>query len=453
MNFSKQEDNLKSRDFREDFAREVLQDSYHIVKKLDEEEFETVYLAESKDSSVSTKYLVQQFTPQYLSQAQLAVAQDLFKQEAAVLEALGKHPQIPSIHDYFETQGQFFVVQEFIFGQSFQEELNEAKPYSETETIEFLNNILPVLQFIHENNYIHRDIKPSHLMRNDANQKIYLINFYSIKEKINPQNLDITGQFMPHLTVGTQGYIPMEQHLGKPEFCSDIYALGIVVIQALTKIKLNQLNYDDDNNPVWRHFLPNISNFSPQFLDIIDTMVRCNHRKRYQSAIAILGSLKQSNYSHKFPENSSIVQNSEAAPHFTERILIQQNPESTPKSPEPTLIQQTREPTPQTTENTLIIDPSETSSQPLEHTLIIQDNDIESTRIINYQTDSNHTNNNTQKDRDQSMLKILVIIGGLLMIVMIVIVLSILKNNQKSAPQNSSLLPFPRNEDFIIYRS
>ena len=431
MNFSNQANNLPPEEIIEALARESLCERYNILQKLQEEGFETVYLAESKDSFVPTKYLIQQFTPQYLSQAQSAAARDLFNQEAAILKNLGNHPQIPSIHDYFENRGQFFVVQEFIPGQNFQVELSKAQPYSETEIVKFLYEILPVLQFIHENNYIHRDIKPSHLMRNSVSQKIYLINFYSIKEKINPQNLDITGKFMPYLTVGTQGYIPMEQHLGKPEFCSDLYALGIVIIQALTKIKLNQLDYDDNNNPVWRHLLPNISNFSPQFLDIIDTMVRCNYQQRYQTAIAVITSLKQLNSSSQFTETNLILKNSESVPHYTERILIQQELEAT--------------------ENTFIIGNPEASFPTTENTFILQNNynDMESTRIIDFKITRDQNSNNIINYSNKHKLQFLVIIVGLLITITFIIALFIVKNNKNSVPQNSSFLHYELAETLI----
>ena len=431
MNFSNQANNLPPEEIIEALARELLCERYNILQKLQEEGFETVYLAESKDSFVPTKYLIQQFTPQYLSQAQSAAARDLFNQEAAILKNLGNHPQIPSIHDYFENRGQFFVVQEFISGQNFQAELNKAQPYSETEIVEFLYEILPVLQFIHENNYIHRDIKPSHLMRNSVNQKIYLINFYSIKEKINPQNLDITGKFMPYLIVGTQGYIPMEQHLGKPEFCSDLYALGIVIIQALTKIKLNQLDYDDNNNPVWRHLLPNISNFSPQFLDIIDTMVRCNYQQRYQTARAVITSLKQLNSSSQFTETNLILKNSESVPHYSERILIQQEPEAT--------------------ENTFIIGNPEASSPTTENTFILQNNynDMESTRIIGSKITRDQNSNNIINYSNKHKLQFLAIIVGLLITITFIIALFIIKNNKNYVPKNSSFLHYELAETLI----
>ena len=95
MDLFKQEDNPQFGELKEDFARKILGDNYQLEKRLYEKEIETAYLARSKDSSVSRKYLIQQFTPQYSSESQLAAAQDLFNREAASLKNLGNHPQIP----------------------------------------------------------------------------------------------------------------------------------------------------------------------------------------------------------------------------------------------------------------------------------------------------------------------------------------------------------------------
>ena len=409
MDLSKQEDNPQFGELKQDFAHKILGDNYQLEKQLYKKKIETAYLAKANDNSVSTKYFIQQFTPKYSAEIQFAAAQDLFNLEAANLKNLGNHPQIPLVYDYFVSQGQFFLIQEFILGQSLSEELSQAEPYSQTKAIEFLNDILPVLQFVHENNCIHRDINPAHLIRNSLNQRIYLTNFPAIKEKVNPENLDITGQFIPCAPLGSKGYVAIEQSLGRPQFCSDFYALGIVVIQALTQVKLTQLQYDDNNNPVWHHLLPDSSNYHPQFLGIIDGMVCCNYRQRYQSAIAIIASLKELKSSYNSSENTVIVNN----------------------KPEPNY---------QATEHTLIINNSEPNAQLTEHTLIIQNNDLESTRIITSGTIDNR-NNSSKNDNHQFTWKIVAIVGSLIAIIIIIILLSGFKNNQNSTPQKSSFIP------------
>ncbi len=254
----------------------------------------TIYYAKDITSSIEKIYIVKQFTPRYDNDFQLQVAKRLFIQEATILQKLGSHSQIPQIFDYFEENEQFFLVQELIEGQNLKQELDDKKYFNQSETIDILKDALEVLNFVHQNNYIHRDIKPSNLIRNKYDQKIYLIDFGAVKEKIKPENLDTQGNFTLTIAIGTPGYLPDEQKLGKPKFCSDIYALGMVAIQALTGIPPRALPYGEDGSPIWRDHLPTSNyHFNPDFLSLIDRMVRCNYKERYQSVVEVLKDLKK----------------------------------------------------------------------------------------------------------------------------------------------------------------
>ena len=278
----------------------------------------TIYYAKDITSSIDKIYIVKQFTPRYDSDFQLQVAKRLFIQEAKILQKLGSHSQIPQIFDYFEENEQFFLVQELIEGHNLKQELDDKKYFTQSEIIDILKDALEVLYFVHQNNYIHRDIKPSNLIRNKYDQKIYLIDFGAVKEKIKPENLNNQGNFTLTIAIGTPGYIPEEQTLGKPQFCSDIYALGMVTIQVLTGIRPRELHYDENSNPIWRDFLPTSKyDFNPNFLDLIDRMVRCNYQQRYQSVVEVLQDLtnlatnqvKSKNYhrnSNRFNPNQSL---------------------------------------------------------------------------------------------------------------------------------------------------
>ena len=252
----------------------------------------TIYYARDITSSIDKTYIVKQFTPRYDNDYQLQVAKRLFIQEAKILQKLGSHSQIPQIFDYFEEDEQFFLVQELIDGKNLQQELEEKQYLTESETINLLKDTLEVLNFVHQNNYIHRDIKPSNLIRNKYDNKIYLIDFGAVKEKIKPENLDAKGNFTLTIAIGTSGYLPNEQKLGRPEFCSDIYALGMVAIQALTGTHPGELAFDQDSNPLWRDRLPTSNyNFNPNFISLINRMVRGNYRERYQSVNEVLQDL------------------------------------------------------------------------------------------------------------------------------------------------------------------
>ncbi|GAB4538484.1 MAG: hypothetical protein Tsb0014_28120 [Pleurocapsa sp.] len=293
----------------ENLEGKTIRDRYYIVRKLSSGGFGTIYLGKISDSSGETFYIVKHFTPDYEDEFQLETASRLFKEEAVSLSKLGEHPQIPQIFDYFESDGNFFLVQEFIDGKNLAEELTEKKSLTEAETIKLLTNILSVLKFVHEHHYIHRDIKPSNLIRNRFDGKIHLIDFGAVKEKINPENITQKDQLT--LTVGilSHGYTPPEQFNGRPEFCSDIYALGMVAIQALTGIHPRYFVRDENHELIWRDRLNLNYNYHPNFLNIIDKMIQNNSGRRYQSAAAVLRDLTNLTSNYGLDEKTLISNN------------------------------------------------------------------------------------------------------------------------------------------------
>ncbi|GAB4539950.1 MAG: hypothetical protein Tsb0014_30820 [Pleurocapsa sp.] len=262
--------------------------------------FGTTYIAEDRQNH-NRKCIVKQFTHQSYNQKQLETARRLFTTEALVLEKLGKHAQIPEFIASFEEEGQFFIVQELIEGKDLKEEFASGKKFSELETINLIKDVLYVLIHVHETNCIHRDIKPSNLIRpNRTNSKINLIDFGAVKEKIQVDNFDNRGHSILTVTVGTPGYMPKEQKLGRPKFCSDLYAVGILAIAALTGISASKIPLDEEQNdtPIWRNLLPNNVDYNPHFLNFIDRLVAGNWKDRYQSADEAYANLK------KLPDSS-----------------------------------------------------------------------------------------------------------------------------------------------------
>ena len=272
----------------------VLRDKYRIDEFLGKGGQGSVYCATDITASIDTKYAVKQFIPNYNDSFSLEVGTRLFAQEAEILQKLGKHPQIPHIYDYFSENKRFYLVQEWINGQNLRCEFASRKHFTESETIQLLQDILNVLQFVHQNGYIHRDIKPSNLIRNEYGSKICLIDFGTVKEKIDPENIDRQGNYTRTAVINSPGYTPTEQLRSTPEFCSDLYALGMVAIEALTGIHPSQIALDDRNNPMWRGHIPTSDrNFNPNFLNLLDRMVRGQCKKRYQSATEVLNDLDQ----------------------------------------------------------------------------------------------------------------------------------------------------------------
>ncbi|MDJ0532120.1 MAG: serine/threonine-protein kinase [Xenococcaceae cyanobacterium MO_207.B15] len=217
----------------------------------------------------------------------LPIAKELFEREAKTLYLLGEHNQIPRLFAHFEENGEFYLVQEYVDGHDLSEEITGGKKLSEEQTSKLLQDILEVLAFVHEQNVIHRDIKPSNIMRRKQDGKLVLIDFGSVKVlsalTVNPQGLtDVT------IGVGSPGYMPSEQSRGKPKLASDVYAVGIIGIQALTG--LTPQNFPEDPNTgeiIWR----NLVSVSDELATVLDTMTRDHFSKRYQNASQALEAL------------------------------------------------------------------------------------------------------------------------------------------------------------------
>jgi len=78
---------------------------------------------------------------------------------------------------FFSENNALFLVQQFIDGKSLQKELETQGVWTVEKVTQFLKEILPVLQFIHEKSVIHRDIKPDNLMRRSDTGQIVLTGF------------------------------------------------------------------------------------------------------------------------------------------------------------------------------------------------------------------------------------------------------------------------------------
>lgn len=265
----------------------ILRGRYKITKLLGRGGFGETYLAEDGDRPGNPICVVKQLQVNSNSLSILKAAQRLFNNEAEVLYKLGSHEQIPQLLAHFEENNQFFLVQEFIDGHDLSEEINSSRRWNEQQIIAFLTEVLTVLKFVHGESVIHRDIKPSNLIRRRRDGKIFLIDFGVVKE-IQLPTTALTNSY-PTISVGTPGYVPNEQLGGKPRFSSDIYALGITAIQALTRLYPEQISENPQTGEIlWRHQ----AQISDRLANILDRMVKSHFRDRYQTVDEVLTELE-----------------------------------------------------------------------------------------------------------------------------------------------------------------
>ena len=215
--------------------------------------------------------------------------QQSFNREATALQRLGTHDQIPRLLAFFEENHEFFLVQEFIDGNNLRPELSPSRQWHETQVIFLLRDILEVLEFVHSQKVIHRDLKPENLIRRRIDQKIVLIDFGAVKE-VSTQVFNTQGQVVSTtFVIGTPGYMPVEQLRQNPMLCSDIYAVGMIALEALTGVKPTQLLDSYTGNVIWR----NQVYVRDDLANVLDMMVHYNPNQRYHSASQALQAVRE----------------------------------------------------------------------------------------------------------------------------------------------------------------
>ena len=261
---------------------------YKVVKTLGQGGFGRTYLV--KDKRRFEKYCVlKEFVPQVTDESAIAKSRELFEREAKVLNQL-EHRQIPKFFGWFEENNRLFLVQEFVDGRTyadiFRERQQQNKTFTEAEVTQLLKDILPVLQYIHTNHIIHRDISPDNIMLCSKAEKPILIDFGVVNQRTATQIA--SGAVTAGTTVGKQSYSPVEQiarGICYPN--SDLYALAVTAMVLLTGKQPQDFYDSHEDKWQWRRY----TNVSDSFARVIDKMSSEAQRDRYQSAQKVLDEL------------------------------------------------------------------------------------------------------------------------------------------------------------------
>jgi eukaryotic-like serine/threonine-protein kinase len=260
-----------------------LNQRYLIKSYLGGETFNRTYFADNKEHPHNPNCVIKQLQVRVNNQQVLQEARKLFTAANITLGSL-IHSQIPKLLYHFENNQKFYLVYEFIEGQSLSKDITAGHCWSEADVITFLKDVLKILVSIHDQNIIHGDIKPSNLIRRQADKKLFLTGFSSFKQ-ITTLELNLQG--VVHKPAGTYGYMPPEQLQNRLEYRSDIYALGMTAIQALTGISPENLRTDSQGEILWQ----NHAQVSPKLVKILKKMTRFKAAERYQSAKKVLNAL------------------------------------------------------------------------------------------------------------------------------------------------------------------
>ncbi|MCB8777047.1 serine/threonine protein kinase [Planktothrix agardhii 1032] len=265
---------------------DLLRGRFRMIKLLGQGGFGRTYLAEDRDK-LDEKCVVKQFVPMIQGTAGLQKALELFEREAKQLQQLGHHPQIPALWAYFSENNQLYLIQQYIEGETLEQILQKQGVWTEPQVKELLTSLLPVLQFIHQQKVIHRDLKPDNIMRR-RNGEYVLIDFGVAKD------LSATVVYTQIGTrVGSDGYASREQMQGGEAYpATDLYSLGATCFYLLTKISPLELWLDDGYSWTtnWQKYVK--QNLSPELNKVLDQLLKKDIGDRYSSVDQVLQDLQ-----------------------------------------------------------------------------------------------------------------------------------------------------------------
>ncbi len=273
---------------------QVVNNRYRIIRQLGQGGFGRTYLAEDQQKSHQSCVL-KEFAPQVEAQQDLVKAKELFEREASVLQSL-EHPQIPRFHASLQVEigskDFFFLVQDYIDGISYEELLEKRQAqgtaFSEEEVMKILQEILPVLSYIHSRDVVHRDISPDNLIWRRSDHLPILIDFGGVKQLPAAEGFWFTQLGVNNTLLGKKGYAPEEQlRQGKVFFNSDLYSLAVTVLVLLTGKEPQKLY--DSYEGVW--YWGKEIKVSSKLESVLKKMLAYKPSDRYEKAADILADL------------------------------------------------------------------------------------------------------------------------------------------------------------------
>jgi tetratricopeptide (TPR) repeat protein len=272
---------------------QLLGGRYQFIKILGSDELEQTYLVGDTQFPGHPKRVAKHLQLPDKNPRTLKFVLILLKKKAEVLQKVGKHDQIPRILDFFEENNNFYIVEEFVLGHPLSDEILPKQALPELWVVQLLREVMEILVVVHRWGFIHRRIKPSNLLRRHSDSRLVLTGFGIFKE-ISAEVMRSPEYASQFGTNGASAYIPTEQTQGQLQFNSDIYAVGMIGIQAITGLTAAELIKLQDagrfsNGGIWK----GRTRISPELAAILDKMVHPDSNHRYQDATEVLDDLSR----------------------------------------------------------------------------------------------------------------------------------------------------------------
>ncbi|NEQ52859.1 MAG: serine/threonine protein kinase [Leptolyngbya sp. SIO3F4] len=263
---------------------------YNVLRELGEGGFGRTYLAEDLHR-FKEHCVLKEFVPQIEDANLLVKAQELFEREAKILYQL-EHSQIPKFRELMREGGQLFLVQDYVEGATYRSLLQSRQEYgghfSETEITQLLYQVLPVLDYIHNLDIIHRDISPENLILRAHDGLPVLIDFGSVKQIAATVEQELSAE-SSKTRIGKAGYVPPEQfQSGAVDATSDLYGLAATLVVLATGKEPQELYDIYESAWNWERFV----SLGEPINSVLKKMLAPSSAQRYPSAVAVMQALK-----------------------------------------------------------------------------------------------------------------------------------------------------------------
>ncbi len=257
-------------------------------------------------------------------------AVELFKREYDVLLELSRQnvtgvPRADTYFQYSTREGKILhcLVMEKVEGINLEQWLKQYDKLSQKRAFKWLREITLILDKIHQQNWLHRDIKPPNIMLRNSGELV-LIDFGTAREETQTYHQKVKGQQVTGIT--SAGYTPNEQQHGQAVIQSDFHALGRTFVHLLTGKHPLEI-YDAVNDVLaWREETENIH---PLLLDFIDELMGRLPKNRPANTRVILQRLDEIERQLKLP---TITPNRPSPPAANPQpVVTQKQPPVIPK--------------------------------------------------------------------------------------------------------------------------
>jgi len=253
---------------------------YKLVQPLGRGGMGIIYKAHDKtlDMFVTIKFL-----PPRLVRDQAAIAQ--FKREAGIAMQLS-HEHIIKLYNLIAENNRMFLVMEYIEGRNFRTILSETGRLAASSCSQIAKSCALALDYAHERNVLHLDLKPDNLMLTD--DRILKIIDFGTARRIEAESAD-NGE---NMVEGTPSYMSPEQIMGEPlDNRTDVYSLGAVIYELICGRPAYP--FDTPVETILRQAPAHLSPHIPEaFAKVIEKALARNREDRWSSAGEFAGHLE-----------------------------------------------------------------------------------------------------------------------------------------------------------------